>query len=64
MGREVRLAPMENHTKGGMKKLLLCAYIVASTVPTFVQSGFVRMKPANFIAGMRFFDSLGGLMCP
>jgi hypothetical protein len=34
-GERIPLASKENHTKGGMKKLLLCIQIVALTVPTF-----------------------------
>ena len=34
-GERVPLASKENHTKGGMKKLLLCTNSYASSVPTF-----------------------------
>jgi hypothetical protein len=34
VGREFRWPPKENHTKGGMKKLLLCTKYVAHSVPT------------------------------
>ena len=33
VGREFRWPPKENHTKGGMKKLLLCTKYGAHTVP-------------------------------
>jgi len=33
VGREFRWPPKENHTKGGMKKLLLCTKYHAHTVP-------------------------------
>lgn len=33
VGREFRWPPKENHTKGGMKKLLLCTEYHAHTVP-------------------------------
>ncbi len=33
-GERIPLASKENHTKGGMKKLLLCTFIHALTVPT------------------------------
>jgi hypothetical protein len=38
-GERIPLASKENHTKGGMKKLLLCTNIHALTVPTLLKRG-------------------------
>ena len=55
MGREVRLAPMENHTKGGMKKTVALRLYSCNRRANFFAWGRKKIKHPKSVPAMHVF---------